>query len=106
MRSGRDLETRNFRHAVRQQRLADGARLFEVFAFHPQFIALLPALLDLIAKRAQQPRIFPRLQHEIAHPTLHGFDRQFHRTPRGHRDHGQRFVDGLNVGQQIYPFLA
>jgi hypothetical protein len=91
---------------VRQQRLADGARLFKLFAFYSQLIAFLPALLNLIAKRAQEPRIFPRLQYEIAHPALHGFDSQFHRAPCRHRDHRQRFVDRLNVRQQIEALLA
>ena len=64
------------------------------------------AELGLRAHDRQQPLVFPRLLHEVAGAAAHRLDGDVDRAPRGHHDHRQRFVAGVNALQQVEAFLA
>ena len=54
----------------------------------------------------QQPRVLPRLLHEVAGAAAHRFDRHFDAAPGGHDDDRQRRIVRAQLRQQVEPFLA
>src|SRR2546427_1057481 len=72
--------------------------------------ALLPAErareLHLRAHDGEEPRVLPRLLHEVARAAAHRLDRDLDAAPRGHDDDGERRIVAAQLRQQVEPFLA
>ena len=64
------------------------------------------AQLDLRSDNREQPRVVPRLLHEVARAAAHRLDRDIDARPRGQHDDRQRRILGLQPREQVEPFLA
>ncbi len=77
-----------------------------VLGFEPLALAQRAAELDLRFENRGEPRVVPRLLNEIARAAAHGFDGEFHRSPRGHHDHRQSGIERLDAVEQLQTLLA
>ena len=86
------LEHRPHRRRFGDQHRPDVRLERSVFGFEPLLAAQRPRQLDLRAEDGQQPRVLPRLLHEVARAAAHRFDRHFDAAPRRHHDDRQRRI--------------
>src|SRR5262249_42896690 len=77
-----------------------------VLRFESLFLAEASSKLDLSAKDAYQPRIFPGLLHEIPRSSPHGFDSKLNAAPGSHHNDGQRRVHSMNFRNKLETFFA
>ena len=77
-----------------------------VFRFEPLLAPQRARQFHLRSHDRQQPRVLPRLLHEIAGAAAHGLDGHFDAAPRRHDDDRQRRIVMLHLRQQVEPFLA
>ena len=100
-----ELDDRLHRRRARNQRRraveAEARRALELPA-----AAQRPAQLDLRPDDGEQPRVVPRLLHEVARAAAHRLYRDIDAGPRGEHDDRKRRILGLQAREQIQPFLA
>ena len=65
-----------------------------------------PRQFGLCPDDAQEPRVVPRLLHEIAGAAAHRFHGQLDAPPGRHHDHRQSGVDRPKLRQQVKPLLS
>ena len=65
-----------------------------------------PSELHLRAQDREQPLVVPGLLDEVAGAAAHRLDRDVHRAPRRHDDDRKDGVGGMDLPEQLEPFLA
>jgi hypothetical protein len=100
------LEHRPHRHRLGDQHRTDVGLEPLVLGFEPLLAPERPRQLDLRANDGEQPRVFPRLLHEVARASPHRLDGDVDAAPGGHDDDGEGRVVGADVRQQVEAFAA
>ena len=100
------LEHRPHRHRLGDEHRPHVRLERSVFRLEPLLAAQRARQLHLRADDRQQPRVFPRLLHEVARAAAHRFDRHLDAAPGRHHDDRQRRVVAADLRQQVEPFLA
>ena len=98
-------------HRAHRRRLGDQHRppvglQCSILGFEPLLAPQRARELDLRAHDREQPRVLPRLLHEIARAAAHRLDRDLHAAPRRHDDDRQRGIMRAQLREQIEPFLT